>query len=222
MKTGAKPSQHTMPQAWQPGRCKYNQIPRGRDQQNTDWTRRHQRTSRGGGQGRGGTKQGESEPSRSNPTHQKQRRAKQPRKRQQQQPKANRNPQHHEDTTKEAHRPKNTGHKGTIRAGRTNNRPQDTGPSTPPGKRQRTRKTPRRHRPTSQPQRQEAKRNTTTKRNELRSTSAPAQSADRHTSTKRIKIYLCGGRTEAKVRVYLSSLRACRQACMQVQKRSRP
>ena len=117
---------------------------------------------------------------------------------------------------------KNTGHKGTIRAGRTNNRPQDTGPSTPPGKRQRTRKTPRRHRPTSQPQRQEAKRNTTTKRNELRSTSAPAQSADRHTSTKRIKIYLCGGRTEAKVRVYLSSLRACRQACTQVQKRSRP
>jgi hypothetical protein len=77
-------------------------------------------------------------------------------------------------------------------------------------------------RPTSQPQRQEAKINTTTKRNELRSTSAPAQSADRHTSTKRIKIYLCGGRTEAKVRVYLSSLRACTQACTQVQKRSRP
>ena len=40
-------------------------------------------------------------------------------------------------------------------------------------------------RPTSHPQRQEAKRDTTTKRNELRSTSAPAQSADRHTSTKR-------------------------------------
>ena len=64
-------------------------------------------------------------------------------------------------------------------------------------------------RPTSQPLRQEARRNTTTKRNELRSTSAPAQSADRHTSTKRIKIYLCGGRTEAKVRMYLSSLRGC-------------
>ena len=55
----------------------------------------------------------------SNPTHQKQRRAKQPRKRQQQQPKANRNPRHHKDTTQEAHRPKDTGHKGTTRSGRS-------------------------------------------------------------------------------------------------------
>ena len=73
------------------------------------WTRRHQRTNRGGGQGRGErSKERARQAGEATPTHQKQRRAKQPRKRQQQQPKANRNPQHHEDTTKKARRPKDT------------------------------------------------------------------------------------------------------------------
>ena len=157
------------------------------------------------------------------PTHQKQRRAKQPRKRQQQQPKANRSP-----ATRRRH------HKGSTQTKK--HRTQRDNQSRPKQITGRKIRAPAHHpekdnaqgrhqgdiRPTSQPQRQEAKRNTTTKRSELRSTSAPAQSADRHASTKRIKIYLCGGRTEAKVRVYLSSLRACTQACTQVQKRSRP
>ena len=87
-------------------------------------------------------------------------------------------------------RPKHTGR--TIRA-----------PAHHPEKENRQGRNQENIRPTSQSLRQEARRNTTTKRNELRSTSAPAQSADRHTSTKGIKIYLCGGRAEAKVRMYL-------------------
>ena len=38
---------HVSQQLCQPGRCRYNQIPGGRDQQSTDWTRRHQRTNHG-------------------------------------------------------------------------------------------------------------------------------------------------------------------------------
>ena len=84
-----------------------------------DWTRRHQRTNQGGGQVRGGAKPGESGPNRSNPTPQKQRRAKQPRRKKQQQPKANTTPQHHKNTTKNAHRPNNARHTRTDRAGRS-------------------------------------------------------------------------------------------------------
>ena len=63
---GKKPSQHTST-GMTTGPSEYNQIPRGREQQSTDWTRRHQRTNREGEQSREGTKQGESEPRRSNP-----------------------------------------------------------------------------------------------------------------------------------------------------------
>ena len=79
------------------------------------------------------------------------------------------------------------------------NRPHDTGLSTPPGERKQTRKKPRKHKSNQS----------------IGQTKRDAQSADRHTSTKGVKIYLCGGRTEVNVRMYLSSLRGCTQACTQ-------
>ena len=48
-----KSATHARPKVWQPGRCRYNQIPGRRDQQSTVWTRRHQRTNQGGGAGGG-------------------------------------------------------------------------------------------------------------------------------------------------------------------------
>ena len=80
----------------------------GRDQQNTDWTRRHQRTNRGGGQEKGGTKPGENGPNRSNPTQQKQKRAKQPRKEKTTTTKDQHKPATPQNTTRNAHRPNNT------------------------------------------------------------------------------------------------------------------
>ena len=58
---------HVSQQLCQPGRCRYNQIPGGRDQQSTDWTRRHRGLTKGGGEG--GGKSGESEPNRTYPRH---------------------------------------------------------------------------------------------------------------------------------------------------------
>ena len=65
--------------------------------------------------------------------------------------KGNRNPRHHKDITQEAHRPKDR----TQRDYQI--RPKQT------GRRKRTREKPRKHKANSQPPRQEAKRNTTTK-----------------------------------------------------------
>ena len=190
-----------------------HEIPRGRDQQSTDWTRRHQRTNRGGGQSRGGTKQG-AKPKQPYTPKAKTSKATEEKTtaktKGQQEPATPQTKNHTESTRTKRHRterdnqsrPKQTGR--TIRA-----------PAHHPEKENRQGRNQENIRPTSQSLRQEARRNTTSKRNELRSTSAPAQSADRHTSTKGIKIYLCGRRTEAKVRMYLSSWRGCTQACTQ-------
>ena len=143
-----------------------------------------------GGQSRGGTKQGESDPSRSNPYTKS--RTKQPRKRQQQKQKGNRNPATPQTkATQKIQGPQDTGHKGTTRAGRSKQaaryRPQHTTWRRKTDKEE-TKKT--KGQSVNQSLKQEARRNATMKRNELRSTSAPAQSADRNTSTRTVKIYL--------------------------------
>ena len=86
-------------------------------QQNTDWTRRHQRTNRGGGQDRGERSQERTGQTEATPHKAKTSKATEEEK--QQQLKANTNPQHHKNTTRNAHRPNNTRHTRTNRAGRS-------------------------------------------------------------------------------------------------------
>ena len=176
---------------------------------------RRQRTNRGSGQSRGGNG---ARRERAKPKQPHTLKAKPSSNRgRDKNKKANRNPRHHKQkTTQKAQRPKDTGRKRTTRAGRGKQAARYGPPSTPPGERKQTERNQENIRPISQSLRQEARRNATTKRNELRSTSAPAQSADRHTSTKGGKIYLCGGRTEANVRMYLSSLWGCTQALLAI------
>ena len=74
----------------------------------------------GGGQSRGGTKKGESEPSWNNPTHQKQSRTKQPRKKTTAKTKGQQKPATPQTKTKQKTQgPRDTGHTGTTRAGRS-------------------------------------------------------------------------------------------------------
>ena len=107
----------------------------------------------------------------------------------QQQPKANTNPQHHR-TPQGTHTDQTTPDtQGQTEQAETNNRPEDTGPAHHPKRDNEKGEHPRdkRQRSTRQPRRKEAKSKSKTEWHELRGTSAPAQSADKHTSTKRIE-----------------------------------
>ena len=159
---------------------------RERDQLNTDWTSMHQRTSQGGGQSRGRAGQGENRPRGVNPNTKQQSRTKQPR----------------ETTADNKHTAKgnrdNTTKNQTTKRRTTHRQPKEDNQSEP-NRASRTMRTPAQH-PEKQnrqeePQKHEAKRsnvrqetNRNTKNENKLSTGVPAQSADRHASTKEVKI----------------------------------
>ena len=98
--------------------ARYNQIPGGRDQQKTDWTRKPQGTNRGGGQDKGGTLQGGTEPIRSNPKQNKKNTQNNRGKHKQHPPKAKSHTQHHRTITGKRPNQTTTDVPGTGRAGR--------------------------------------------------------------------------------------------------------
>ena len=109
-----------------------------------DWTRRHQRTNQGGGQVRGERSQERAGQTEATPHHksrdeQSNRGGKN---------NSNQRPTRPRNTTKTPQRTRTDqttpDTQGQTEQAEANNRPKDTGPSTPPGKRHRKRRTPKR------------------------------------------------------------------------------
>ena len=121
-----------MPEVWQPDRCRYNQISGGRDQQTTDWTRKHQKTTKGEGEG-GGTWRERAKPQAPKPQGQTTTR-RQPH---QDNPNSSNEREKHRSTRKRKQHGKRTG-KGQPKQGHPRQardaRPRGTDPNTPPYK----------------------------------------------------------------------------------------
>ena len=119
---------------------RYNQIPGGRDQQKTDWTRRPQGTNRGGGQDEWGTLPGGNKPIRSNPKTNKKNAQNNRGRHKQHPPKAKSHTQHpRTNTGKRPNQPQPT-HQGQAAQADYQSRPIDTGPNTPTGDKQNKKK----------------------------------------------------------------------------------
>ena len=174
MRAGANQLQRTRPKGWQQGRSRCNQIPGRRDQQSTVWTRRYQRTN----QGRGGRRGQEERTGKPQPHKgQEQKQAQQQSQKHRKRANETRHPQPSEtENQKETQRPANTRHK------RDNQNRQQQRRAERHSRKHNTQKGEKRASRGGAPTHKKSR-----KGGELRNTSVPAQSADRHTCTQKVK-----------------------------------